>query len=44
MSFRRILRRVAGLILIIPVSSVVLAQDYIDVEAERERARDQSGR
>ena len=39
MSFRRILGRVAGLILIIPASSVVLAQDYIDVEAERERAR-----
>ena len=44
MSFRRIARRVAGLTLLVPASFGTFAQDYIDVEAERERAREsQSG-
>ncbi|MEQ8692376.1 MAG: tol-pal system protein YbgF [Pseudomonadales bacterium] len=43
MSFKRFVIRVAGLTLMVgPVSFGALAQDYIDVEAERERAR-QSG-
>lgn len=44
MSIRRIVRRVAGLTLIVPASFGAFAQDYIDVEAERQRARaNQSG-
>lgn len=40
MSCKRIVRRVAGLALMVgPASFGAFAQDYIDVEAERERAR-----
>ncbi|MFN2329006.1 MAG: tol-pal system protein YbgF [Chromatocurvus sp.] len=43
MGFKRFVARTAGLALVVgPVASGVFAQDYIDVEAERERAR-QSG-
>lgn len=44
MSFKRFVVRAAGLTLVVgPASFGVLAQDYIDVEAERERARQSGG-